>query len=160
MKGVFLCVGLAGNQIICMRRQHEYCSDSHGDVKWFIQIALIIYNQLSEFQRRSIFEVLKITYTHLSWLYFSYICNLQTLYDCFLSTLFFTSLHFQHGCHGNLRFSNVTVIIKMRVEMLCDYTSQKTVVSLRTLLCHCINRLWILCGNMSAVIVVVFKLIF
>ena len=47
--------------------------------------------------------------------------------------------------------------------MLCDYTSQKTAVfittSLRTLLCHCINRHGILYGNMSALIVAVFKLI-
>jgi len=47
--------------------------------------------------------------------------------------------------------------------MLCDFTSQKTAVfiatPLRTLLCHCISCLGILCGNVSALILAFFKLI-
>ena len=128
-------------------RQHEYFSDSGGDVKRFIWVALIICNLLLEFQKSSVFEALIITYAHLSWLYFSCICILQTVHDCFLSTLLLTYLHFQHGWHGNLWFSNVTVVLKMRVEVLYDYTSQKTAISiatsLRTLLCHCTNCLGI-----------------
>lgn len=65
-------------------RQHEYFSESGGDVKWVIRVALIICNLLLEFQKSSVFEALIITYTHLSWLYYSYVCNLQTQHDSWL----------------------------------------------------------------------------
>jgi hypothetical protein len=131
-------------------------------VKWFIRVALIIYSQLLEFQRRSIFEVLKITYTYLSWLYFSYICNLQTLHD-FSVNIIIDIFAFSTWMAWEFTIFKFTAILKMRVKMLCDYTSQKTAVfiatSLRTLLCHCINCLGIVYRNMSALIVAVCKLI-